>query len=106
MAKRNQPNRNRRAQAGRALLAIGTLLMLGNVGALALGLPHFLASLGAEAIGAPAAAALALLRFLRTLAFHPTALLPFACGILVLFIALAGIVSGFLLLRGRAVENA
>ena len=55
---------------------------------------------------ADAAAALAILKFFRTLAFHPAALLPFACGILVLFFALAGILSGLMLLRRRTVENA
>jgi hypothetical protein len=99
-------NRKARAQAGIALIAIGFLLMFGNLGVLAASFPHFLASLGIEAIGAPAAAALAFLKFFRTVAFHPAALLPFGYGILVLFFALAGILSGLMLLRRRTVENA
>ena len=106
MVEHKNSGRNRRAQVGVALLTIGFLLMFANIGVLAAGLPHFLASLGIEAIGAPAAAALALLKFFRTIAFHPAALLPFVYGILVLFFALAGILSGLMLLRRRSVENA
>jgi hypothetical protein len=106
MVEHKNPGRNRRAQAGIALITIGFLLMFGNIGVLAAGFPHFLASLGIEALGAPAAAALALLKFFRTVAFHPAALLPFGYGILVLFFALAGILSGLMLLRRRTVENA
>jgi hypothetical protein len=92
---------------GTTLLTLGILLMLSNVGLVAANLPHFLASLGVEALGAPAAAALAVLKFFGTIAFHPAALLPFVCGILVLFLALAGILSGLILLRrNRTVENA
>jgi hypothetical protein len=98
--------RNRKAQTGTVLLGLGTILMLGNLGVAAAGLPHFLASLGIDALGAPVAAALAVLRFLQAIAFHPAALLPFAYGILVLFVALAGILSGLMLLRNRSVENA
>jgi hypothetical protein len=106
MLEHKNSGRSRRAQAGIALLTIGFLLMFANMGVLAAGFPHFLANLGMEALGAPAALALALLKFLRTIAFHPAALLPFAYGILVLFFALAGILSGFMLLRRRTVENA
>jgi hypothetical protein len=106
MVEHKNSGRNRRAQAGVVLLTIGFLLMFANIGVFAAGLPHFLASLGIEAIGAPAAAALALLKFFRTLAFDPAALLPFFYGILVLFFALAGILSGLMLLRRRTVENA
>jgi hypothetical protein len=107
MALHRKSGRNRRAQIGAVLLIVGILLMLTNLGLVAASLPHFLASLGVEALGAPAAAALALLKFFRTLAFHPTALLPFVCGILVVFFALAGILSGLMLLRRRrTVENA
>ncbi len=110
MVERNNRGRNRRTnrkvQTGTAFLTVGTLLMLGNLGVAAVGLPHFLSSLGIDAVGTPAAASLAILRFLRTIAFHPAALLPFAYGILVLFFALAGILAGLLLLRNRSVENA
>ena len=106
MVEHKNSGRSRRAQAGIALLTIGLLLMVANLGVLAAGFPHFLANLGIEALGAPAAVALALLNFLRTIAFHPAALLPFAYGILVLFFALAGILSGLMLLRRRTVENA
>jgi hypothetical protein len=107
MAQHNSSDRNRRAQIGTAFLAVGMLLLLSNVGLAAASLPHLLASLGVESMGVPAAAALAIFKFFRTLAFHPVALLPFVYGILVLFVALAGILSGLILrLRNRSVENA
>ena len=97
-------NRNRRTQIGLALIALGTILILANVGVVA----NFFASLDAQAIGAPAAAALAFLHVARDAAFNPAALLPFAYGILVLFLAFAGVFFGLILLRDRtrAVENA
>ena len=98
--------RNFRARVGAVLLTVGILLMAANLGLAVAGLPQFLRSLGIEALGVPAAAALAILKFFRTIAFHPAALLPFAYGILVLFFALAGILSGLMLLRKRSVENA
>jgi hypothetical protein len=106
MAQRNNSGRNRRAQLGTALVAVGILLLLTNLGLAATNLPHLLASLGVEALGAPVAAALAMLKFFRALAFHPAALLPFVYAILVVFFALAGILSGLMLLRKRNVENA
>jgi len=107
MVLNGKSGRNRRAQIGTVLLTVGILLMLTNLGLVAASLPHLLASLGVEALGAPAAATLALLKFLRTLAFHPAALLPIVCGILVVFFALAGILSGLMLLRRRrTVESA
>jgi hypothetical protein len=98
-------NRNRRAQSGLFLIALGTILILANVGVIA----GFFANLEAQAIGAPAAAALAILQLLRVAAFHPAALLPFAGGILILFLAFAGVLSGVILLgtrNDRTVENA
>jgi hypothetical protein len=106
MPQRKSSGSNRRAQLGTVLLTVGILLMLTNMGLAVASLLHFLGNLGVEALGAPAAAALAILKFFRTLAFHPAALLPFVYGILVVFFALAGILSGLVLLRGkRAVEN-
>jgi hypothetical protein len=97
-------NRNRKTQIGLALIALGTVLILANVSVVA----NFFATLDAQAIGAPAAAALAILQVLREAAFHPAALLAFAGGILVLFLAFAGVLFGLMLLRDRtrAVENA
>jgi hypothetical protein len=97
-------NRNRKTQIGLALIALGTVLILANVGVVA----NFVATLDAQAIGAPAAAALAILRFLHEAAFNPAALLPFGYGILILFLAFAGVFFGLILLRDRtrAVENA
>ncbi len=98
-------NRDRKAQSGLALIALGTILILANVGVIA----EFFANLEAQAIGAPAAAALAALQLLRAAAFHPAALLPFAAAILILFLAFAGVLSGVILLgsrTGRTVENA
>lgn len=106
MPQRNSSGSNRRAQIGTVLLTVGILLMLTNLSLAVASLPHFLASLGVEALGAPAAAALVILKFFRTLAFHPAALLPFVYGILVVFFALAGILSGLVMLRSkRTVEN-
>ena len=106
MAQRNNSGRNRGAQAGTVFLTLGVLLLLTDAGLGAASLPHLLTTLGIDALGAPAAVALALLKLLRTIAFHPAALLPFACGILVSFLALAGILSGLILLRRGTVENA
>jgi hypothetical protein len=106
MAQQDNSGRNRRVQAGASLLTVGIVLMLTNLGVLAAVLPPLLASLGVEALGAPAAAALAILKFLRALAFHPAAFVPLVYGILLLFVALAGILSGLMLLRKRTVENA
>src|SRR5271165_3030474 len=93
MPHRNTHGRNLRARLGAVLLTVGILLLAGNLGLALAGLPQLLESLGIEALGVPAAAALAIFKFLRTIAFHPAALLPFAYGILVLFFALAGILS-------------
>jgi hypothetical protein len=99
--------RNLKTKAGKLLVGLGSLLLFTNLSLLAAGLPHFLANLGIEALGARAALALAVLKFLQAIAFHPDALLPLAYGILVLFIALAGILCGLMLLRRRrTVENA
>jgi hypothetical protein len=97
-------NRARKTHIGLALIALGTVLILANVGVVA----NFIDTLNAQAIGAPAAAALAILRVLHDAAFNPAALLPFAGGILVLFLAFAGVLCGLILLRDRtrAVENA
>lgn len=97
-------NRNPRTQIGSALIALGTVLILANVGVVA----GFFAALNAQAIGAPAAAVLAILHVLREAAFNPAALLPFGYGILILFLAFAGVFFGLILLRDRTrvVENA
>jgi hypothetical protein len=79
--------------------------MLAAAAATAATLPRLLANISIEVLGAPAAAALVLLRFLRAAAFRPSALLPLACGILVLFFALAGILAGLLLLYSRPIEH-
>jgi hypothetical protein len=98
--------RNRRAVMGTALLLMGFLLLFGKLGLIAAQVPQFLASTGADGMGVPAALSLSLLRVFRAVAFHPTALLPLVCGILVLFFALLGIASGLILLRRRTVETA
>jgi|HubBroStandDraft_6_1064221.scaffolds.fasta_scaffold55021_3 hypothetical protein len=96
--------RSTRTQIGLALIALGTVMILANVSVVA----GFFSTLESQTIGAPAAAALALLAFLRNAVFDPTALLPIACGILILFLAFAGVFFGLMLLRdrARAVENA
>jgi hypothetical protein len=97
-------NRNRKTHIGLALIALGTVMILANVSVVA----GFFSGLEAQTIGAPAAAALAVLDFARNAAFNPAALLPFAGGMLILFLAFAGVFLGLLLLRDRtrAVENA
>jgi hypothetical protein len=97
-------NRTRKTHIGLALIALGSVLILANVSVVA----NFIDTLNTQAIGAPAAASLAILRVLHEAAFNPAALLPFAGGILVLFLAFAGVLFGLILLRDRtrAVENA
>lgn len=97
--------RNRRAAMGTALLFLGFLLLFGKLGLIAAGLPQFLASTGVDAMGVPAALSLAVLKLFRALAFHPSALLPLVCGILVLSFALMGIATGLILLRKRTLET-
>jgi D-alanyl-lipoteichoic acid acyltransferase DltB (MBOAT superfamily) len=99
---------DRRAQTGTALLTVGSALMFAKLSFIAVGLPQFLATLGIDALGAPAAAGLAVLRFFRAIVFHPAALLPVVCAILVLSFAMVSILSGLVLLRDRRrhVENA
>jgi hypothetical protein len=97
-------NRTRKTHIGLALIALGSVMILANVTVVA----NFFSGIDAQTIGAPAAAALALLDFARNAVFDPSALLPFAGGILILFLAFAGVFSGLLLLRDRTrtVENA
>lgn len=102
----NPKDRNRRALAGTVLLLLGFVLMFVKLGLIAAQLPQFLATSGADAMGVPAALSLSLAKLFRTLAFHPSALLPLVCGILVLSFALLGIFSGLILLRRRTVETA
>jgi uncharacterized membrane protein len=97
---------SRKARTGAVLLIVGAGLMFAKLGLIAAYLPRFLATLGIDALGAPAAAGLAILRFFRALAFHPAALLPVVCAILVLFFAMLSILSGLMLLRKRSTENA
>ena len=96
--------RSTRTQIGLALIALGTVMILANFSVVA----GFFSTLDSQTIGAPAAAALAILQFLHNAVFNPSALLPFAAGILILFLAFAGVLSGLILLRdrARAVENA
>jgi hypothetical protein len=96
--------RSTKTQIGLALIALGTVMILANVSVVA----GFFATLDSQTIGAPAATALAILQFMHNAVFEPAALLPIACGILILFLAFAGVLFGLILLRDRprAVENA
>ena len=96
--------RTSKTQIGLALITLGTVMILANVSVVA----NFVASIDSQTIGAPAASALAILQFLHDAVFDPTALLPIAAGILLLFLAFAGVFLGLILLRDRtrAVENA
>lgn len=97
-------NRTRKTHIGLALIALGTVMIFANVTVVA----NYFAGIETQTIGTPAAAALAFLGFARNIVFNPSALLPFAGGILILFLAFAGVFFGLLLLRDRArtVENA
>jgi hypothetical protein len=97
---------NPRTQVGLALISLGSVMLFGKLSLIVANLPQFLASIGVDALGAPAAFGLSVLRFVRALAFHPAALLPAVCGILVLSFALMGILFGVILLRRRTVETA
>jgi hypothetical protein len=96
--------RTTRTHIGLALIALGTVMILANVSVAA----NFVSTIDSQTMGAPAATALAVLQFLHNAVFDPTALLPIACGILILFLAFAGVFFGLILLRDRtrAVENA
>jgi hypothetical protein len=114
MAKHSNYNRgermeqswNARKHGGLGLIALGSLLLIGKLGVLAANLPDFFACIGVDALGAPAALWLSLLRLFRTIVFHPAALLPVVCGILVLSFALTGILFGVILLRKQRFETA
>jgi len=106
MAQAKKAARNGRAQAGIVLTTLGFLLLFGKLGLIAAQLPQLMASLKIEALGVPTALSLCLLRLFRTIAFHPAALFPLVCGILVLSFALVGILSGLILLRKGSVETA
>jgi hypothetical protein len=106
MAGHENSNRNLRARAGVVLVSLGSLLMFGKLGLIAVQLPRLLASLGIDIYGVRVALGLTLLRVLRTIAFDHTAIFSFGCAILVLFFALVAIVAGLTLLRKRNVEAA
>ena len=99
-------NANLRAQVGFVLLALGSLLMFGKLGLIAIQVPRLLASLGLDTLGIRAALGLTALRIYQTLAFNQAALLSLACALLVLFFALLAIVAGLTLLQKRNAEAA
>jgi len=102
----NNSNSNWKARAGIALLALGSLLMLGRLGLFAVQVPRLLASLGIDTLGVRMAAGLAALRLFQAVAFNPAAMLSVACTILVLFFGLVAIVAGLSLLQRRNAETA
>jgi hypothetical protein len=106
MPGRENSGRNLRARAGVALLALGTLLMLAKVGWIAVRLQNMLEGFGIDTLGVHAALGMTLLKVFQTLAFDHAALLSAVCQILVLFFALAGILTGLMLLRKRIAETA
>jgi hypothetical protein len=106
MAKGRDFSQNGSKQMGLALIVLGSVLLFGKLGVVAANMPQFLASMGVDAMGAPAAFGLGILRLCRAIAFHPAALLPLVCGILVLSFALTGILLGVILLRKRTLETA
>ena len=75
MAHRNADGRNLRARVGAVLLTVGILLMVGNLGLAAAGLPQFLQSLGIEALGLSSCRCFMMLKFFHTIAFRRPAAL-------------------------------
>jgi hypothetical protein len=106
MPGRENSNRNLRTRAGVILLGLGGLLMLANVGWIAVQVERFAASLGFGAFDSHTALALGLLRLLRTIAFDRAAMFSVFGDVLILCFALAGMLAGLTLLRKRTVETA
>jgi hypothetical protein len=106
MAGHENSNGNRKARTGVALLLLGSLVMLGKLGLLAVQLPCLMASLGVDVFGPRVALGLTLLRLIQTVAFDHAALFSFVSALLVLFFALVAIVVGLALMRKRTSETA
>jgi hypothetical protein len=106
MAGHENSNRNLRTRAGVVLLSLGSLVMLGKLGLLAVQLPCLVASLGIDTFGVHVALGLTLLRLIQTIAFDHAAIFSFVTALLVLFFALVAIVVGLALMRKRSSETA
>jgi hypothetical protein len=106
MPVREGGNRSPRRWAGVILLALGTLLMLAQVGWIAVRLEHLANSLQSGATGVYAALSLTVLRLLQTVAFGHAAATCVAVGLLISCVALANILAGLMLLRKRIAETA
>ena len=106
MPVREGGNRNPRPWAGVILLALGTMLMLAQVGWVAIRLEHLASSFQSGAMDVYAALSLAVLKLLQTVAFGHTAATCVAVGLLVSCMALASILAGLMLLRKRIAETA
>jgi hypothetical protein len=98
-------NRGTRPWAGVILLALGTLLMLAQAGWIAVQVEHLASSFWSGALDVSAALVLTVLRLLRTAAFHPAVAAALVGSVLVSSLALAGIMTGLLLLRKRIAET-
>jgi hypothetical protein len=99
-------NRNPRRWAGVILLALGTMLMLAQVGWVAVRVEHLASSFQSGAMDVYAALSLTVLSLLQTVAFGHAAATRLAVGLLVSCMALAGILAGLMLLRKRIAETA
>jgi hypothetical protein len=82
------------------------VLMLAQAGWIAVQVEHLASSFWSGALDVSAALVLTVLRLLRTAAFHPAAAAALAGSVLVSSLALAGILTGLLLLRKRIAETA
>jgi hypothetical protein len=106
MAGHENSNGNRKGRTGVALLLLGSLVMLGKLGLLAVQLPCLRASFGVDVFGPRVALGLTLLRLIQTVAFDHAALFSFVSALLVLFFALVAIVVGLALMRKGTSETA
>jgi len=91
---------------GVILLGISSLVLLANVGWVAIQLERFAASSGFDSADRQIAIVLGLLKIVRTIAFDHIETFCVMTDILVLCIALGGLLIGFGMLRKRTVETA
>ena len=106
MPPRKVANRNPKPWAGVILLTLGTILMLAQVGWIAVRLERLAGSFQSEALDVSAALSLTALKLLQTVAFDHAAATCVAAGLLVSCMALASILAGLMLLRKRIAETA
>jgi len=97
---------NVNSSTGVILLGFSSLVLLANVGWVAIQLERFAASSGFDSADRQIAIVLGLLKIVRTIAFDHIETFCVMTDILVLCIALGGMFAGFGMLRKRTVETA